>query len=438
MRHEFRLADIGEGLEEAEIINWLVAVGDQVTRDQPLIEVMTDKSNAELPAPITGTIVELGGAVGDLIMVGEVIAIIDGISIDTAAVDDEDTPTAPEVTMPRIKASPSTRRYAAEQGIDLRRVSGSGPGGRILLSDLETPYQNTDGPPPAESVPAPAVQAVSAASPDEAQQALLVQPVISTPALSTPVDPAIRVDPAIPVDPATPLSPRPGGVISLRGVRRAVAKNMAQSWSEVPHIHAFAHIDAAALMDLRSRLKATGRPEYRQLTPLAFFVAAVAKALVVHPQANASLDMTDETITYHSHVNVGVAVASPHGLVVPVLQAADRLDFATLSLTLTELVRGAREGVLSREHFRGGTVTITNFGALGGEQAAPLIRPPESMIVGFGSIAERPFVLDGQVVARSTMHTVVGADHRQLDGDTTTGVLTLIGDLLADPLQLVL
>ncbi|MDG1088337.1 MAG: 2-oxo acid dehydrogenase subunit E2, partial [Acidimicrobiales bacterium] len=336
------------------------------------------------------------------------------------------------VTMPRIKASPSTRRYAAEQGIGLRRVSGSGPGGRILLSDLETPYQNTDGPPPAESVPAPAVQAVSAASPDEAQQALLVQPVISTPALPTPVDPAI------PVDPATPLSPRPGGVISLRGVRRAVAKNMAQSWSEVPHIHAFAHIDAAALMDLRSRLKATGRPEYRQLTPLAFFVAAVAKALVVHPQANASLNMPDETITYHSHVNVGVAVASPHGLVVPVLQAADRLDFATLSLTLTELVRGAREGVLSREHFRGGTVTITNFGALGGEQAAPLIRPPESMIVGFGSIAERPFVLDGQVVARSTMHTVVGADHRQLDGDTTTGVLTLIGDLLADPLQLVL
>jgi pyruvate dehydrogenase E2 component (dihydrolipoamide acetyltransferase) len=432
MRHEFRLADIGEGLEEAEIINWLVAVGDQVTRDQPLIEVMTDKSNAELPAPTAGTIVELGGAVGDLIMVGELIAIIDGNTTDTTAVDEEGTPTAPEVTMPRIKASPSTRRYAAEQGIDLRRVSGSGPGGRILLSDLETPYRITGSPAPAESVPAPAVQAVSAASPDAAQEALLVQPMISTPALPTPADPAI------PVDPATPLSPMPGGVISLRGVRRAVAKNMAQSWSEVPHIHAFAHIDAAALMDLRSRLKATGRPEYRQLTPLAFFVAAVAKALVVHPQANASLNMTDETITYHSHVNVGVAVASPHGLVVPVLQAADRLDFATLSLTLTELVRGAREGVLSREHFRGGTVTITNFGALGGEQAAPLIRPPESMIVGFGSIAERPFVLDGQVVARSTMHTVVGADHRQLDGDTATGVLTLIGDLLADPLQLVL
>ena len=432
MRHEFRLADIGEGLEEAEIISWLVAVGDQVTRDQPLIEVMTDKSNAELPAPTAGTIVQLGGAVGDLIMVGELIAIIDGNTTDTTAVDEEGTPTAPEVTMPRIKASPSTRRYAAEQGIDLRRVSGSGPGGRILLSDLETPYRITGSPPPAESVPAPAVQAVSAASPDAAQEALLVQPMISTPALPTPADPAI------PVDPATPLSSMPGGVISLRGVRRAVAKNMAQSWSEVPHIHAFAHIDAAALMDLRSRLKATGRPEYRQLTPLAFFVAAVAKALVVHPQANASLNMTDETITYHSHINVGVAVASPHGLVVPVLQAADRLDFATLSLTLTELVRGAREGVLSREHFRGGTVTITNFGALGGEQAAPLIRPPESMIVGFGSIAERPFVLDGQVVARSTMHTVVGADHRQLDGDTTTGVLTLIGDLLADPLQLVL
>ena len=146
MRHEFRLADIGEGLEEAEIINWLVAVDDQVTRDQPLIEVMTDKSNAELPAPTAGTIVQLGGAVGDLIMVGELIAIIDGNTTDTTAVDEEGTPTAPEVTMPRIKASPSTRRYAAEQGIDLRRVSGSGPGGRILLSDLETPYRITGSP----------------------------------------------------------------------------------------------------------------------------------------------------------------------------------------------------------------------------------------------------------------------------------------------------
>lgn len=419
MRHEFRLADIGEGLEEAEIITWLVAIGDQVDRDQPLIEVMTDKSNAELPAPEAGTIVELGGNVGDMILVGELIAAIElhdnaphdhephnhaptpaVATVAAAAADDnisslDEAQAAEAAILPRPKASPSTRRQAAERGIDLTTIVGSGPGGRILFNDLET-------------TPSAALQA---APPHVA--ALLPEPV--------------------------PAEKQHGpGVVPLRGIRRAVAKNMAQSWSEIPHIHAFEHIDAAPLLELRQRLRTTISGRYAEVTPLTFFVVAVARALALHPQANASLNMDDETITYHPQVNVGVAVAAEQGLVVPVLQAADRLDFETLSVTLAQLVRGAREGVLPREHFLGGTVTITNFGSLGGEQATPLIRPPESMIVGFGSIAERPFVVDGAVAARSTMHTVVGADHRLLDGDITTAVLSTIGSLLADPLQLLL
>ena len=428
MRHEFRLADIGEGLEEAEIITWLVAIGDQVDRDQPIVEVMTDKSNAELPAPEAGTIVALGGNVGDMITVGELIAVIDQTSVplDIAPLDQAPTPAvAPSIAAacdgdipgveparapstqapstqttsadapiePRPKASPSTRRHAAERGIDLTTISGTGPGGRILLIDLDT---------------TPALPAQVAAP-----QVVAPQP-----------------------QPAAARRQQPSGVVPLRGIRRAVAKNMTQSWSEIPHIHAFGHIDAAPLLDLLQQLRTSAR--YTHVTPLTFFVAAVARALVLHPQANASLNMADETITYHPHVNVGIAVAAEQGLVVPVLQAADRLDFETLGVTLAQLVRGARDGVLARDHFVGGTVTITNFGSLGGEQATPLIRPPESMIVGFGSIAERPFVINGAVAARSTMHTVIGADHRLLDGDVTTAVLSTIGSLLTDPLQLVL
>ena len=445
MRHEFRLADIGEGLEEAEIIRWLVTVGDHVTRDQPLIEVMTDKSNAELPAPEAGIVVELGGDVGEMILVGELIAVIDSAVIDSAGVEPHNQSPAvrPHVGSPaeglipavepahapnavtdrRPKASPSTRRQAAELGIDLATVMGSGPGGRILLSDLDSASATT--PPTAASAPAgpPPVAAPSTAAPSA------TAPTPAAPAEASPSVTSLQADRAPAVAP---------GVTPLRGIRRVVAKNMAQSWSEIPHIHAFDHVDAYQLLDLRQRLRTTGGGSYADLTPLTFFVAAVARALTIHPQANASINMVDETITYHNQVNVGVAVATDQGLVVPVLQGAERLDFPTLSVTLAQLVRGARAGVLAREHFLGGTVTITNFGSLGGEQAAPLIRPPESLIVGFGSIAARPFVIEGNVVARDTMHTVVGADHRLLDGDVTTAVLTTIGSLLADPLQLIL
>jgi len=445
MSHEFRLADIGEGLEEAEIISWLVAVGDQVKRDQPLIEVMTDKSNAELPAPVSGRVVELGGAVGDMLNVGELIAIIEE-TVSEAAISKEPsskqviiqeppepdaglhsptTPALPRVGLPqelptaaaRPKASPATRREALERGIDLHAIVGSGPGGRILLADLDQAHRATG--------------------------------TASTPAAPTPRVP--RMPPAAkgqlsPVDNDGPVTePRPAtqpvGVDAsepIRGVRRAIAQNMTKSWSDIPHIHAFLQADAEPMLKLRDSLRATERPAYTRLTPLSFFVAAVARALGEHPTANASLDMAADTITYHKDVNVGIAVAAPQGLVVPVLKGANRLDFQTLSLTIDQLIHRAREGSLDREHFVGGTVTVTNFGSLGGEQATPLIRPPESVILGLGAIAKRPFVIDDQVVARRTMHLVAGADHRLLDGDVVTALLSSVATSLADPIRLVI
>jgi len=148
--------------------------------------------------------------------------------------------------------------------------------------------------------------------------------------------------------------------------------------------------------------------------------------------------MDEMTITRHGPVNVGVAVASDHGLVVPVLRNADRLDFTSLTEQLARLVQGARDGMLAAEHFRDGTVTLTNFGSLGGVQATPIIRAPEATIFGFGAVAARPFVVQDQVVARRTLPTVIGADHRLIDGDVATAVLHAVGEALLDPLQLVL
>lgn len=499
MKHEFRLADIGEGLEEAEIVAWRVQVGDTVERDAALVEVMTDKSNADLPAPWSGTIVSLGGAVGDLIQVGEVVAVIDdGVGpsdsepfatgafesavqppaptpsffADTAsspsakAVPGESSaepaqsavpppseaqpsspvaiPLATDVSasaatgsdatgsdqpapppMPRrAKASPTTRREAVRRGIDIATITGSGPGGRVLLSDLDNPAASHVAP------PQPAAQPAAVAAQPKAPSVAPSSPALHAQPKATPVTP--------PQHAAAQSAQREPGVEPLRGIRRLIARNMTASWQQVPHIHAWREIDAEPLVDLRARLRDSGRDHYARLTPLSFFVSAVAQALRTYPVANSSLDMSAETITTHAHVNIGIAVASPQGLVVPVIRDADQLSLSETAMQIATLVDRARLGELGAEAFRGGTATITNFGSLGGENATPILRPPESVIVGFGSIAPRPFVVDGHVVARQTMNVVIAADHRLLDGDVTTAFLNHVCERLIDPVDLAL
>lgn len=481
MKHEFRLADIGEGLEEAEVIAWRVQVGDVVARDQAIVEVMTDKSNADLPAPWSGTIVALGAAVGEMMTVGDLVAVIDDQAIDQAAgnttapaasartfaavTDSATAPTsffsqttapttatskmagtsspagepAPAVPVRRSKASPTTRREASRRGIDLALLTGSGPGGRILLSDLDRYEQTGDV---AAVSPEGRAQFATPAPPQSIDQGsaatadLVAPPRQADSADSAPVADSTQDWVAQPSRVAA--SARPAGVEPLRGVRRVIARNMTKSWQEVPHIHAWREIDAEPLMALRQRLRESGRQQYLTLTPLAFFVAAVAQSLREFPIVNSSLDFAAETITTHADVNVGVAVASPNGLVVPVLRNADQLTLAETALQINELVSNARSGDLEPGAFKGGTATISNFGSLGGENATPILRPPESAIVGFGSIAARPLVVDSAVVARQTMNVVVGADHRLLDGDITTAFLNSVCERLSTPVDLAL
>ncbi|MEM9033750.1 MAG: dihydrolipoamide acetyltransferase family protein [Actinomycetota bacterium] len=408
----FILPDIGEGLDEAEIVEWLVAPGDVVERDQPLVEVLTDKSQTQLPSPVAGTVVGLGGAEGDRLRVGELVAELDD---GPGAVDDEPAaaaaPAAADPVMPappstapgtgpsgRPKASPAVRRLARERGVDLASVTGSGEGGRILRRDVEAAA--VGGVSPVGATTVPEVPAATAAAP------------------VTTVRPA----------PAT----IGAGTHPLRGIRRATAESMARSWSEIPHIHGMDEIDATALQDARARIEAA--TERTTLLPL--LALAVARTLARHPMLNASIDVDGGTYTVHDRVHLGIAVATADGLLVPVVRDAHARSLRDLGAELTRLITAARSRTIDVGDLRGGTATLTNFGSQGGRLATPIIRPPESAIVGFGAVRERPIVIDGEVVARPTLPVSIGVDHRLVDGDAMTAFQEELLGVLRDPILL--
>lgn len=393
---DFRLPDVGEGLESAEIVEWLVREGDTVQRDQPLVEILTDKSQTQLPSPRPGVIRRLRFAEGDLAEVGQVIVEFesleseDGSSRSPAAAEPPRAPVS--VRRRRPKASPAVRRRALENGIDLSTVDGTGPGGRITMADLDTPHRR--------------------AAPDSS--------------------PRIRSEPS-----ARALGQLEPGRHRLRGIRRVTAMSMTQALA-IPHIHGNDELDATALLSGRRRIKQLHPERAASLTPLAFFVMAVADALRCYPLVNASITIDHDQghIDVHPEVNIGIAVATDAGLVVPVIRDADRRSLFGLADEIGRLTTAARDRSIPAEELRGGTCTITNFGSLGGRFATPMIRPPEAAIVGFGSIRERPFVVDGNVAARMTLPISVAVDHRLIDGDVMTAFQEHIIGLLTDPVAL--
>ncbi len=403
---EFRLPDIGEGLHEAEVVSWFVAVGDRIERDQPFVEILTDKSAVEMPAPGSGTVVSLGANPGDMVNVGDVLIVIDDGGAAVPNLTESAVADAPEVAAPstplaptvapasatsgrRPKAAPATRKLAAELGVDLHSVSGTGPGGRILADDVRAATERT----------APASAALGAVAP-----------------------PPIRTDIGVPATLTRPpaassLGQAEPGVQPLRGIRRATAKAMDASWSTIPHVHAFKEIDATELLEVRGRIRDALGDAGASITPLSLMMMAVARALRAYPLVNASLDLDADTITVHADVNIGVAVASERGLIVPVVKQADRLGVVEMAAEIARLSGAARDGSVSPVDLADGTFTVTNYGANGGWLAAPLIRPGEAGIIGFGRSEERPWVVDGAVVARPVLPVVIAGDHRLIDGD---------------------
>ena len=413
MPHRFHLPDIGEGLEEAEVVEWLVAPGEVVVRDQPLVEVLTDKASSELPSPVAGTILRLGASEGERIRVGALLIEIDDGSVDgaTGALDPEmppvdegvataDPPTPDRPTTGRAKAAPATRRLAIESGVDLATVTGSGPGGRITTDDVR-----------AAAAAARTTTAAGATAPP------------------APTAPPIRPD----------LGQMPVGRHPLRGIRGVVARNMAASWSEIPHIHTMDELDASLLVDFRNRMRSMGRPGAELVTHLSVAAVAAARALRRFPMVNGHVEgHPGEDIVIPESVNLGIAVATDSGLMVPVVADADRLDLFTMSSAIARVADRARQGDLSASDISGATFTITNYGSLGGRFATPIIPPGQGAILGLGAVAERPIVVDGAVVARPTLPVVLGADHRLIDGDLAEAFRRSIVDDLSEPLHLLM
>jgi pyruvate/2-oxoglutarate dehydrogenase complex dihydrolipoamide acyltransferase (E2) component len=433
--HEFRLPDVGEGLREAEVVTWLVEVGDRVVEDQPFVELQTDKALVEMPAPATGTVVRLGAKEGAVLQVGEVLAVIDdgappapepgeapGSRRGAGAA--QGMPARPAGRNGKPLATPATRRLARELGIDLVGVAGTGPGGRITDADVQA----------------------AAASPTAAGPA---NPAATAPpALAGPVAPGARggrgpASPGaarVPVAsgaqraPAEPESER----VPLRGLRRRTAETMTQSWQAIPHITAFHEVDALALLDLRRRLSERAERSGVPLTLTAFLVKAAAIGLVEHPMVNSSLDLEAGEIVLHRRRNVGVAVSTPDGLIVPVVRDADAKSLLAISREVAELSQAARERRVDLAALRGGTFTVTNHGPLGGWFGTPLIRPGEVGILGIGRAQDRPVAVEGQLAVRPVLPLSFAADHRVIDGDLQIAFCLTVKGLLQDPVQLLL
>lgn len=424
-RMEFRLPDVGEGLSEGEIVRWLVEVGDTVARDQALVEIETDKSLVELPAPQDGVVLELKGSEGDVFPVGELLLVLevsgDVPSIPNHAEQAPSTAVAPAAVAegtppafdpsaaspvageagPRPKAAPAVRKLAVEHGVDLGAVVGSGPNGKITKEDV--------------------LQAAGAGAPQPPAR----------------VDEPVAGQPPTPATQARARSDRSDQVEPLRGLRRQIAKTMTLAWQQVPHITDIREIDATALVAARKSLMKELSGTVERLTYLPLLVRALTETLRTSPKFNASIDMDAERITYHGRMNIGIAAATNEGLLVPVIHDADQMALGAIARRIDELAEGARARSLSPQEMRDGTCTITNFGSFGGWIASPIIRPPESAIVGFGRIRDRVVAVDGEVVIRPTLTVCVSADHRLIDGDDMGAFLNRITELVEDPFLMI-
>jgi pyruvate dehydrogenase E2 component (dihydrolipoamide acetyltransferase) len=402
---EFRLPDVGEGIATAEIVQWRVAAGDHVQEGQELVEVQTDKAIVVIPCPTTGVVTQLGAPAGETIEIGAVLAVFDpdgGAERASAGPGNgaERSPArpgsgsgaAPTRAGSRPLATPATRRRARELGIDLAQVQGSGPHGRILREDLE----------PVSSGSAPS--AVSASGPAE-----------------------------------TGL--RPGETVPLRGVRRAIAHTLTRAWQEIPHVIDYREVDAMNLIRFRQALRQRALERGDEalasaLTPTPLILRAAAKSLRDHPYVNSSIDLDREEITLHQQINVGIATATPDGLMVPVLRGADGKSISELAREGAELVAAARARRLSPEELAGGTFTVNNYGSLGIWLGTPIIRPPEVANLGVGAIRDQVVPVDGMPAVRPIVALAVSGDHRVLDADTLAAFVTQVVGLLEEPLLL--
>jgi len=451
--YEFKLPDLGEGIHEGEILKWYVAEGDTIAEDAPLVDVETDKAAVTIPSPKGGRVVTLGGAVGDVVTVGQIVAVIAepgeaagavapskvtaAAGSGEAAAEPSRVAAPPPAAEPSrvaappppaaagpVPAAPATRRLARELGIDLRQVTPTGPGGRVTPEDVQrhaaAPSTAAPAHPPARPAPTPAAAEQRAEAEFAAHAASAI--------------PFLDLEPLPDFSQWGPVDVEP-----LRSIRRKVAHKMVTSMVLVPHVAHMDEADVTVLEEFRKkeRERRTGQPGGK-LTLLPFIVKAVTAGLRAAPSFNASLDPFREEIVYKKYYNIGIAVDTGRGLVVPVVRGTACKSIAQISADIEALAERARQGELAVEEMRGGTFTITNVGPLGGTALIPTINYPEVAILGMGKVQEKPVVRDGQIVIRKMLPLTLAFDHRIADGADAARFVTELIRQLSDPNLLLL
>ncbi|MFC1859021.1 dihydrolipoamide acetyltransferase family protein [Thermodesulfobacteriota bacterium] len=421
MSRSFSLPDLGEGIHEGEVLNVLVAAGDEISEGDPLLEVETDKAAVEIPSPFTGTVKDILVKAGDVVKVGDVlITFSDGkegkpVIGDAPALEGAPVAAGPSSKREKrpVPASPATRRLARELGVDLFQISPSGPGGLVTAEDVRAFAEKGPGP-----------------------EAVVEKP------LKAPAPPS-EFAPALP-----PLPDfnkwGPTQRIPFRSIRRATAKQMALAWSQIPHASAQDWVDLTKLESFRKKHKPEVESQGGKLTMTVFVLKAAATALKANPQFNATLDTTAGEVVLKNYYHIGVAVNTDNGLIVPVVRDVDRKSITELAIELTDLVLRTRDRKATLEEMQGGTFTITNIGSKGiGEQFFPIINYPEVAILGIGAARMKPVVLEEkegeyEIVPRLMAPVILSFDHRVLDGADANRFMRIVIHALRDPDQLLM
>jgi 2-oxoglutarate dehydrogenase E2 component (dihydrolipoamide succinyltransferase) len=410
MTIDVKVPQLPESVTDATLVSWHKTPGQAVARDENLVDLETDKVVLEVPAPVSGVIKEIRIQNGATVTSGELLATLEPADVVSAAAP-ADTPTASKPPEPTAvaavapgaqnnaaKLSPAVRRLLDEHDVEPSHIQGTGKGGRILKTDVQ----------------------------DYVEQRIKPE-----------ADAVAEALPAAPVSPAGAIGQRREHRVPMTRLRARIAERMVEAQQTAAMLTTFNEVDLTEVMALRKRYKAAFEEKHGvRLGFMSFFINASIEALRRFPAVNASIEGND--IVYHEYFDIGIAVASERGLIVPVIRDADRMSFADLENTIREYGRKAQDGSISMDELTGGTFTITNGGVFGSMLSTPILNPPQSGILGMHKIQERAMVADGAVCVRPVMYVALTYDHRIIDGSEAVQFLLTVKESLEDPGRLLL
>src|SRR6266480_6254172 len=430
---EFRLPDLGEGMQEAEVVEWLVKAGDTLKLDQTMLKVETDKAVVEIPSPVAGRVTEIRvhdgqtAKVGDVLILFENTTSADGgsskpsqcVTSGSVAVQSKNfsvpnAVTQTPATKQRVLAAPAVRKLAFELGVDLEKITPSLPNGRVSIEDVRTYVE----------------QGKASTLPSTSSTAQVEEKAAEQPVSQAPSEMMHKIE-----HPVTPVQDERQ---PLKGLRKRIAEHMEHAWRTIPHATAFDEVDGDALKSLRQALLPVADKRGIRLTFIPLLIKLLLPVLKEFPIFNASLDEERREIIYKRVYHIGIATDSPEGLLVPVLRNADQLTVTQITAQLEHLIEGAKKRTLSLPELSGSTFTLNNVGSFGGSTGTPIINYPEVAILAVGRLQEKAIVQHGAIIARTMMPLALSFDHRLIDGAMSGRFLARFKELVETPQQLML